>query len=119
MWLMKSKESFKKMLLITSMVLQILAMSWVFFTVILPTFPKIAAQLKIALTVLFLAIPYYFSAIIAFMLQKPGEDRKDGDVTIAGRTFKVDLNLFNATNHIIVSTGLIFAGLALLAASRM
>ncbi len=55
---------------------------------------------------------YYFAALFGFFMQPENSD--PGATTIAGRPFKTSRSLANPTNHIIVSSLLLFASFGLL-----
>lgn len=86
---------------------------------IISYYPGIAAlktQQKTGIVILLVAVPYYFSSLIAFFFSPQTlacQEEKKG-IEIVGRIFYIDTTFGNPGNHLVFSTVLIFLSLAIL-----
>jgi hypothetical protein len=71
-----------------------------------PEFSQMPINLRAAAICFLVAIPYYFSALVAFFASPLtlSFQENDNGVLIAGRRFLLDSNFFNPANHIFLAT---------------
>lgn len=80
-----------------------------------PEFSQMPLKLRAGAICFLVAIPYYFSALVAFFaspLTLSVQENGKG-VLIAGRRFLLDSNFFNPANHIFLATIGILAAISI------
>lgn len=92
---------------------------YAYITRVYPLTAKFSPVLQAGVSGLLAGALYYFVALAGFFLQKPAVEPDKKRILIAGRPFKADWSLFNPTNHIIVSTILLFCSFAAILFSQL
>lgn len=101
-------------ILLAAVIAEALLLGWAYFSFIQPVLSKLPASKKTAVLVMIGGAFYYSLSLIYFLLQPISEKKEPGVMHIMGKPFKPGFNITSAANHIILATGFIMAGIALI-----
>ncbi len=116
---MNNKSKVILVLLGLTLLLQGGNMFYGFFTRVYPLTAKFSLATQAGVWGLLAGALYYFVSLAGFFLQKPVTEPRKKQMLIAGRPFKADWSFFNPTNHLILSTILLFCSFAAILVSQL